>query len=60
MIVIYQHKETGQVVQVITVDDRHDMASVIIDGHHSTVVWSEFLKIHQPYLELEEGTDLTA
>lgn len=50
MSVLYQHKETGQVVEVIGVDDRHDMASVIIDGHHSSVVWSEFLTTHQPYL----------
>lgn len=49
MSVPYQHKETGQIVEVIGVDDRHDMASVIIDGHHRTVVWSEFLKTHQPY-----------
>lgn len=50
MSVPYQHKETGQIVEVIGVDDRHDLASIIIDGHHSSVVWSEFLKTHQPYL----------
>lgn len=47
---MYQNLETGQVVEVITVDDRHDMVSVIIDGHHSSMVYSEFLKTHEPYL----------
>lgn len=50
MSVFYEHQQTGQVVEVIGVDDRHDLASVIIDGHHSSVIWSEFLKTHQPYL----------
>lgn len=47
---IYQHKDTGKIVKVVGVDDRQDLASIIIDNHHSTAVWSEFVKEYQPYL----------
>lgn len=46
----YEHKQTGQIVKILTVDDRQDLASAVINDKHTTVVWSEFLKKHQPLL----------